>query len=43
MEGVNISDETVIKNLINTEKKVMRRLDRGKSDKIKEGLEVKHT
>ena len=41
-EGLNSSDETVISNLINSEKEVMCQLDRGNYEKIKEGQEVKN-
>ena len=40
---MNSSDETIIKNLINSENKLMCQLDRCKSDKIKEVQEIKHT
>ena len=40
---MNRTHETVISNLINYEKEVMCRLGGGKSEKIKEGKEVKHT
>ena len=42
-EGVNISDKTVINNLICYEKYVINWMYRGKYENIKEGQEVKYT